>query len=112
MLHSFLEPIGFGRAQQQHMSALDNLTFLNIDILREGRTILTRAKGYYKVEALKSFNPLFWIEFIVFLPRELFKYFGFDINSKSISIISKIIQIVYWLASLITMYLTYKTNIK
>jgi len=105
--HTFMEPIGYGNVQPKTMSALDNLLFKNIDILMEARDILYRAKGFYKVESLKCVNPIYWIEFIVFLPREIARYFSNSDDVKSTTAVTKIIQIIYWIISVVFMYLNY-----
>jgi hypothetical protein len=107
---SYMEPLGLGHTQQQSISALDNLSFLNIDIMKTGREIVNRAKGYYRIQAMKSFNPLFWIEFVLFLPKELLKYLGVDSKAKIGSLITNIFQIIYWIASLFFMYQKYKNG--
>ena len=107
---SYMQPLGLGYAKQQNVNALDNMLFLNTEILELAREIINRAKGYYKVQALKSFNPLYWIEILIFLPREILKYIGVDEKEKVGSIITKIIQIIYWIASIIFMYEKYKSG--
>ena len=107
---SYMQPLGLGYAKQQNVNALDNMLFLNTEILELAREIINRAKGYYKVQALKSFNPLYWIEILIFLPREILKYIGVDEKEKVGSIITKIIQIIYWIASIFFMYEKYKSG--
>ncbi|MBK8944082.1 MAG: hypothetical protein IPM32_02320 [Ignavibacteriae bacterium] len=104
---SYMKPLGLGYTKEQSISALDNLLLLNSDIMGKSIEIMKRAKGYYKVQALKSFNPLFWIEFIIFFPKELSKYFGIDEEKKYSGIIVKIIQVLYWLISIYFMYQSY-----
>ena len=104
---SYMEPLGLNYAHKQSVSSLDNLTLLNAEIMGRGRQILIRAKGYYKNQALKSFNPIFWIEFLIFLPREIFKYISINENAKFGSIIIKVIQVIYWVVSLIVMYIRF-----
>jgi hypothetical protein len=109
---SYMQSLGLGYAQQQNVSALDNILFLNADIMELAREIINRAKGFYKVQALKSFNPLFWIEFFVFLPKELLEYFGINEEAKVGSIIIKIFQVFYWIASIFFMYQAYLKSVK
>jgi len=104
---SYMEPLGFGYTQQQGLPVLRNLALLNPEILQSGKTLLRRAKGYYKSQSLKCFNPIFWIEFIVFLPREILNYFSFDKNVKFGSTLINLLQILYWIATTIFMYLEY-----
>ena len=107
---SYMKTLGLGYAQQQNISALDNMLYLNSDILELARETINRAKGYYKIQALKSFNPLYWVESLIFLPREILKYFGVNEKDKFGSFVTKIVQIIYWIASLIFMYAQYKSG--
>ncbi len=100
-MESYMEPLGLGFAQKQQVGALDNLLLLNTDILKSARQLIERAEGYYKTQAFLSLSPLFWIEMIVFLPREMFKLAGFNSSAKSFQILEKTIQIFYWVISII-----------
>ena len=98
---SYLEPLGHGHAQKQSISALDNLLVLNTKTLQSAQQILKTAKGHYKVQAFLSFSPLFWIELLIFLPRELFKMAGFETKSKGSQNAINIAQMLYWIVSII-----------
>lgn len=112
IVHTFVEPIGYGHLQQKSISVLDNLLFKNIDFFTGGRDLMSRAKGFYIVESFKSFNPLFWVEVIIFLPKHLINYFNSEKESKSVSAITKVIQIIYWIVSLIFLYLNYINSLQ
>jgi len=105
--NTYMEPVGYGHVQQKTMHALDNILYKNTDILMQARDVLQSTKGYYKVESFKCIKPIYWIEFIVFLPREIVNYFGDIDESKSSTFFIKIIQVIYWLISIIFMYLNY-----
>lgn len=79
---SHMAPIGFRYVQQQKIPVLSNLTYVNNEIQQTIRAMLRRAKGHYKNQSINCFNPLFWIEFIVFLPREILQYFSVNKNDK------------------------------
>jgi hypothetical protein len=106
-IHTTMEPVGYGHIQEKKLSALDNLLYKNIKILQESREMLERAKGYYKVESIKSLNPIFWIEFLVFLPREIINYLTVSDKKEENKLWVNIIQVMYWIISIIFMYLNY-----
>lgn len=108
---SYMESLGLGYAKEKAVSAIDNLAFLNSEIMGTGRQMLQRASGHYKIQAVKSFNPIFWIEFIVFLPKEILKYFNVDENAKIGSISIKILQVIYWIISIYFTYQKYINNV-
>jgi hypothetical protein len=107
IVHSYMQPDGYGNVQQMNMSVLENMLLTDGKFYLESRDLIERANGFYKVEAIKSFNPLFWVEFLIFLPKEILKYFSSNTSSKSISV-TKIIQIIYWLLSLLFAYMNLK----
>lgn len=49
----------------------------------------------YLHRAFQAFNPLYWIEIIIFLPKHIISYFGGQANS----IFCKIIMLIYWLVT-------------
>ena len=69
------------------------------------------AKGYYVAQSKLSLSPLYWIELIVFLPREIIKASGFKTTTKHLDVITKIIQIFYWLISIGYILYKLKTNL-
>ena len=100
-IKSFMDPAGYGFVQQKGISALDNLLFMNKDIMEASRELLERAKGHYKIQAWLSLSPLFWIEFIVLIPREIVKLTGFDSEKKVTKSILNIAQLLYWIVTII-----------
>lgn len=112
IVHSFMKPVGYNHVQEQKMSVLENLLYYkDVNTLLQANDLMRRAKGYYWFESIKSINPIFWIEFIVFLPKEIVNYFASGNESKSLSIVTKIIQLLYWIASLIVIFITNKAEI-
>lgn len=109
---TYMKPLGLGFAKEKGISALDNLAYLNSEIMESSREIIKRAKGYYKIYAFKSFNPIFWIEFIVFMPKEILKYIGVTEEEKISSLVIRIFQILYWIISIYFMYQSYLQSIK
>ncbi|MFA5338926.1 MAG: hypothetical protein WC317_02115 [Candidatus Omnitrophota bacterium] len=92
-----MEPVGLGFGQQRNYSGLDNLLFLNVKILGPARNAILQAEGTYKTQAMLSFSPLYWIEMIIFLPREIIKMAGFKEISRKFQPIVNTVQLVYWL---------------
>lgn len=97
---SRMEPLGLGYARQQNMSPLDNLLFENAEILGRAREAMERAKGYFRGQALKSLNPIYWLELIVFLPKEIAKITGIKTDSKTSQGVINFVQVIYWIVSI------------
>lgn len=100
-VHGFMEPKGYGFVGQEQMTTLDNLLYLNQQIQSSAVAVLKRSRGYFKNEAIKSINPLFWLETMFFLPKAIVSASGIDASSKLADTGLKIIQIIYWLVILL-----------
>ena len=88
-------PVGFGYVSQTKISILDNCFVINEEISPLEKQMFNQAIGVYKFRLKQSFNPIYWIDSIVFLPKTLSKYFGVESNS----VIVKIFNILYWIVS-------------
>lgn len=98
---SYMEPLGLGYAERRQRGVLDNLLLLDTDVLASARELMRRARGYYKTQAWLSLSPLFWLEMLIFLPREIIKLAGFNNSSKLFQISVKLIQVIYWIISVV-----------
>ena len=56
---------------------------------------LSAAKGIFKSRIFEAFSPLYWINCILFLPRNILTYLGLDADG----IMSKILQLLYWITT-------------
>lgn len=97
-IQSVMRPIGYNFAENAAMNALDNLLFLNSDVLLMARNAISVAKGYYLTQAKLSLNPLHWIEVVLFLPKEILTASGIEITSKLMNVSLTLVQIIYWAA--------------
>ena len=105
-----VEPVGYGQAQAGQFSVFENFPS---DIKGMYYSMLGKfheAVGVYKTRTIETINPFYWVEFIIFLPKYLLEYIGIS-QEKSLT---KIIQITYWIISLIfgLLYATYKPEIQ
>lgn len=95
-IETFMEGIGYSRVQQKKLNILENLLFLNEDVISSGRSCLEVAKGFFWTNAINSVNPLYWLEVIFFLPKAIVSASGVDTTNKLADIGLKISQILYW----------------
>jgi len=95
---SYMEAAGYGFAVQQSMTALDNILFHNEEVLLSASHTLSLAAGSYKTRAIQSVNPLYWLEVLFFLPKQIVSASGIDVSSKVADITLKVVQIIYWVA--------------
>ena len=98
---SHVVPLGFGQIQTGNVSLFDNFFVNDKRVLSYALSSFEEAKGVYKMRIRENFNPIFWIECIIYLPKNIFKYLG--LNESSLP--SKICQILYWfIAVFYTLY--------
>lgn len=102
---SYMEAKGFGYVAEENFTTLDNLLYLNADVQNSAVLILGRARGHFKNEAIRSLNPLYWLEVLLYLPKYFVSASGVDASSKLADTGIKVIQIVYWVMIL---YMVYK----
>ncbi|UVI32064.1 hypothetical protein [Paenibacillus spongiae] len=64
--------------------------------------------GIYRFRCFESFNPIYWLGLIVFLPRSILLYLG--VESKSI--VTKVFNLLWWAGTTITSGVLIKENSK
>lgn len=91
-----LKPVGFGQIQQINMSALDNITLLDSDVITHITSRFNEAIGVFRHRMQQSFNPLFWLEMLFKLPQYLLQFLGVLPDK----LVVKIALLIYWLTCL------------
>lgn len=94
---SRIQNSGFGYLENIRGDLFENITTRDSDIYTAVSTKFKYAVGTYKKRLYEAFNPLYWIEFLVFLPTNIAVYLlGEDQKSISNWII-RIFNIIYWI---------------
>lgn len=70
----------------------DNLIVKHEGIVALVLRYFDEAKGIFKNRILESLSPLYWINFLIYLPKNLFLILGLDPEST----VTKIFQLLYW----------------
>lgn len=70
----------------------DNLDSRRADFVSSTITLLDQTVGVFRMRMMESISPRYWIEAIIFLPRNAIKYLG----GKPSSFSSKLLQVIYW----------------
>lgn len=94
-------PMGFGKGYTATYTLFDNMDLKNEYIINRLNLIFPETETIFNNRILESFNPIYWIELLIYLPRNIFSYIGFD--PKSVYI--RILQVFYWALSGISTYL-------
>ncbi len=87
------EPMGYGLVSTGSFSVYRNLALLREDIVIIINGQFHEAIGVYKQRIFEAFNPIYWVEQLIFLPRDIFSYLGI----KSTNIIVKSTQLIWFL---------------
>lgn len=86
------ELIGCGQVANFQLSAFEQFPSRRKDIASILFMLISRGLGVYKNNFYNSFNPIFWLEIIVYLPKGIFSYLGISDNT----MIVKILQLIWW----------------
>lgn len=91
------EFLGFGKFANMNLSGLDNMTISREDVVGNMQMRFNEAIGVYKKRYTDSFNPMFWIDFVIKLPQYAFEFLGV-LPEK---IVVKIFLLIYWIIALL-----------
>ena len=86
------EPVGYGYISTCQASVLFNHPIKRSPFSEKMHEIMLRALGAYEQRMKDAFNPLYWINFVLYLPREITKYLGAPYGA-----IPKTLQILWWI---------------
>lgn len=89
----WVQPTGYGLVASSTISVFDNFPSRYEDIARVTTQYINDAIGVYRSRCWQTFNPLYWIQAIIFLPRSVMSYLG--ASPETISV--KLLQLLWWL---------------
>lgn len=99
--HPITIPTGHNYVANTKYSYFDNIFMKSPQTLPIISEFFLQAQGIYRKRIFESFNPLYWIELIIFLPKNIIAYFGLNTDS----IFTKIFQLIFWIIdSIIIVY--------
>jgi hypothetical protein len=87
-----VQELGRGRAAAGNVSVFKNLTVPRQDIAGIVTKCFHRALGIYWKRMWNAFNPLYWIELLLNLPKESLAYLGTSPEGTVV----KAAQLLYW----------------
>ncbi|MBP6235767.1 MAG: hypothetical protein KA536_06485 [Saprospiraceae bacterium] len=91
---TFLTPNHF---QQNHLDGFENLHYGEEKFVGTVNLKFQEAIGIFKARMKQSYNPFYWLEFILKLPEKTMIYLSPSVNESFV----KVIQIFYWLVSIL-----------
>ena len=93
---SFMREMGFGYAKEAELKMFDNIFTIDYEITPLVNQSFNEAIGVFKYRMRQSINPIYWVEFAIFLPKHVLEFFDID-SSKQLS---NLIQFIYWVLSI------------
>ncbi len=96
-----VQSLGYGQLASSSISVFDNIMNPREDIARLVLSSLQEAKGNYWSKFINSFNPFYWLRFILFIPKNIFSYLGL----KEECIVIKIFQLIYWFIGVVCTFI-------
>ncbi len=93
--------IGYGLIQPYRLSVLDCMDMERDDIFGLMTRNFHEAIGVYRSRMWETVNPLYWVEWIIYLPREVVGYFGVPEESFGV----RVAQVIWWFISAVIVLL-------
>lgn len=92
-----VQPAGLGvvhsmkvKILSQYPSSIEEIAIAQINIFRE-------ALSKFKYEIKQCFNPFYWIDAVIWLPKNIVLFLGFNDDLKAVKAINIFLQLAYWL---------------
>ncbi len=92
------EPAGYGLVRSSSFSIFKNMAVLRADIVKIISSNFREAVSVYRSRIFESFNPVYWVETTIYLPKVILTYLGF----KSDKSLIKIFQLIWWIIAAIS----------
>ncbi|PKM74994.1 MAG: hypothetical protein CVU92_03640 [Firmicutes bacterium HGW-Firmicutes-17] len=87
------QPVGYGYLQAANYPIIDNMFVKDQRVVSAIIGMFEEATGVYRRRIFESFNPIFWVETIIYLPRSIIAYLGLSTDVIAV----KIIQVIWWI---------------
>lgn len=88
---------GYGQVLRAQYSAFSNISTVGHDFISIVSRKFNEALGEFKHRAIQSINPVYWVEFLLTFPQQIFGYF--NVSSKNTFV--KGLQVIYWVTMIL-----------
>lgn len=99
-----VSPAGYGQLFKANLPLFKNINVTRPDIIQLTRNAFYESIGVFRSRILESLSPLYWINFLIYLPKNCINFIGV----KKQNSILNIIQVIYWITSIIIALLNIK----
>ncbi len=90
------QKMGYGQLASMKVSIFTNFPSLQTVQYGPALNMFSEAKGVYRSRIFESFNPLYWIDLIIFLPKNVLLYLGMDDEKAPFKILNVFFQALWW----------------
>lgn len=97
-------PIGYGQVASGTASVFANFPSMNKSVVGYVIACFDEAIGTYRRRCFESFNPLYWIETILFFPRHLLTYLGVDSEKFLFKSLNILLTFIWWILGVVFMF--------
>ncbi|MGL4572923.1 MAG: hypothetical protein ACRCVJ_17885 [Clostridium sp.] len=97
-----VEPLGYGRAASYTASIFESFPNNREDFVYVTDKLFFDATGTFLLNIKNCFNPLFWINSILFAPKMYLEYLGIDTSTIIMKFFTSIITLFFWIAGAAT----------
>ena len=95
-----VQPMGYGYVGTGNTLVMDNFPNARQDVANLTNAMFLQAVGTYRSRMIDTFNPLRWIEWAIFLPRNTLLYLGVSADG----VVIKLAQVVWWIVAAIVSF--------
>ena len=93
-----VQPMGYGQLASFNASLAENFpSSLENFVVITNKTFL-QLIGIFKKRCWETFNPLYWLNLLIYLPQNLLQYLGFSGKN----IFTKLLQLLWWIIGIFT----------
>ena len=78
-------------------SLFDNYPNNRSDFAPHYFSMFDEAKGIFKYRIFECFNPFYWLDLIIFAPKNILNYIGVSSEERSTKILNVVLTFMYWI---------------
>ena len=91
------QPIGFGQVANFNASIFANFPSNKLAFASSSLDMFENAIGVFRARIIECFNPIYWIEQIIFLPKHILLYIGLNSENVAFKISNVLLTFIWWL---------------
>jgi len=89
-------PVGYGQIATYNAEVSENMFIKRNDIVSLTLHLFANTFGVYRSRIIESFSPLYWINFIIFIPKHLLLYIGLDSEKTAYKLLNVVLSAIWW----------------